>query len=115
MDLEESVEQDIIRFFKDIENQIPQDQRRTLKLLLDKYIHLTQATELLRVHDFSNVVSKAQGYYKDFAFPKYVGSTRRPIGTYFEECTNLCMIEATIEILNGKGCFRKIPKFDYKK
>jgi len=112
MSINDQLEADIYAFFENIDKQLPEAKRKTLKLLIDKYAHLFSTPVLLDKHDFDMIKSHGQKFFVDSAFPKKVGSNRREIGTY--EANILSIIEGTIMVLNGKECFKKIPRFDYR-
>jgi hypothetical protein len=106
------LESDIHAFFEQIEKQTPEGKRKTLKLLVDKYTHLLSTPILLDKHDFEMIKDSAHRFFLDSAFPKKVGLKKREIGTH--EANVLSIIEGTISVLNGKDCFKKLPKFDYQ-
>lgn len=112
MSISDQLEADIHAFFENIENQLPESKRKTLKLLIDKYAHLLSTPVLLDKHDFDMVKSHAQKFFVDTGFPKKVGSNRREISN--SDANILSIIEGTITVLNGRECFRKMPKFDYR-
>jgi urate oxidase len=112
MSVREQLDSEIYSLLKNIENQTIEDQRKTIILFMDKYIHLFSAPILLDKHDFDMVKSHAHAYIMEKAFPKYLGSKRREVsGT---EANVLAIIEGTIIVLNSKECFKKLPKFDYR-
>ena len=86
--------------------------KKTLRLLMDKYVHLFSTPVLLDKHDFDMIKSHAHTFFVNSAFPKQIGSTRREVSNY--EATTLSIIEGTISVLNSKECFKKLPKFDYR-
>lgn len=112
MNIQDQLDADIDVFFKNIEKQLPESKRKTLKMLIDKYAHLYSTPILLDKHDFDMIKSHAHLFFKDSNFPKLVGSNRREITQY--EANILSLIEGTIIVLNNKECFKKLPKFDYK-
>lgn len=112
MSIKDQLDSDIEDFFQNIEKQLPESKRKTLKLLLDKYAHLYSTPVLLDKHDFDMVKSHAHSFFVNSAFPKRVGSDKREIGSY--EANILSIIEGTISVLNSRECFKKLPKFDYR-
>ena len=113
MSIKEQLESDISAFFENIEKQSEQDRKKTLRILMDKYVHLYSTPVLLDKHDFDMIKSHAHSFFVNSAFPKKVGGkyNREISGT---ESTALSIIEGTIMVLNGKECFKKFPKFDYR-
>lgn len=112
MSVNDNLDSDISEFFENIEKQLPEARRKTLKLLIDKYAHLNSTPVLLDKHDFDMIKDAAHKFFVQSAFPKRVGSNRREIGNY--ESNILSIIEGTIQVLNGKDCLKKLPKFDYR-
>ena len=113
MTLKESVESDIRKFLNDIEDQSLDDKIRTLRLLMDKYIHLTTADLLLEKYDFEMIKSGAITLYTEKKWPKKLGKYEDDI--VGNEVPKVCLIESTITYLNSKDCLKKLPKFNYKK
>ena len=112
MGLKEDLEIDIMRFFDQIENQDSNDKKKTLRLLMDKYIHLSTSNFIMDNHDLSTILSQATGLFIRKAFPTFLGD--RKVKVSQSEQANLCVIEATIGHLNKNECLKKMPKFDYK-
>jgi hypothetical protein len=112
MSIKEQLETDIGAFFRNIEKQSLEDQKKTLVVLIEKYVHLFSTPVLLDKHDFDMIKSHALMFYRDSAFPKFIGSKRQEISA--TEANVLSIIEGTIMRLNHQECFRKLPKFDYR-
>lgn len=112
MSIKDQLDSDIEAFFRNIDGQLYESKKKTLKMLLDKYIHLYSAPVLLDKNDFEMIKSHAHTFYLNSSFPKTVGETRREISQY--EANVLSIIEGTIDLLNSKECFKKLPKFDYR-
>jgi hypothetical protein len=112
MSIEDQLESDIVAFFQNIEKQDSGDRKKTLRMLMDKYVHLFSTPVMLDKHDFDMIKSQAHSFFVNSAFPKKLGSNRREVSNY--EATTLSVIEGTISVLNGKECFKKLPKFDYR-
>lgn len=112
MSLKDQLESDILIFFTNIEKQLPSDKNKTLRLLIEKYIHLYTVNVLLDKEDFEKVKDYAHRFLIDSAFPKYLGNKRREVSA--SEAQILSVIEGTIAVLNSKECFKKLPRFDYK-
>jgi hypothetical protein len=112
MSLKQDLEADILQFFEQTEKLTVGDKRKALKILMEKYIHLSTADCLLDKHDFEMIKDHAHRFYINSAFPKKVGSNRREISSY--EANALAIIEGTIQVLNGKDCLKKLAKFDYR-
>lgn len=112
MSLKDQLEADIHLFFENIEKQDRQDKHKTLRILLEKYAHITTASCSLDKSDFDTVRNEAHRFYVDKSFPKFLGSKRREI--HSTENNILAIIEGTIIMLNSHDCLKKIPKFDYR-
>ena len=112
MGLKDDMDADIVTFFDQTEKQTMNDKSKTLKLLLNKYIHLSTADHVLDYHDLMAIIDKAQTLYANKTIPSFIGKNRRKVMMDHER--NLCMAEATIEILNNSECLKKLPKFDYR-
>lgn len=110
--LKDDLEQDIMRFFTEIEKMTVGDKKKTLINLFDKYLHLSTAGILFDKQDFDRIKGQATKLYLDRAWPKKFNNSYSDIST--SEAPNACMIEATIGYLNGKDCLKKLPKFNYK-
>jgi hypothetical protein len=109
----QNLDSDILKFFKDIENQNDSDRNQTLRLLMDKYIHLTKSDYIMDKFDFNKIISSAKKLIIDKTLPVKIGKTESKL--LETEIPNLCVIESTISFLNNNGCLKKIAKFDYKK
>lgn len=108
--LKEQLDVDILRFLENIETQNYSDKIQTLRHLLDKYIHLSKAELLLDAHDLSVIVNDAKTIFASQSVPVHIGATKRLVSP--GDLPNLCVIEATITLLNKKDCLKKIPRFD---
>ena len=111
--MKENLNSDILAFFRDIEKQTESDKILTLRLLMDKYIHLSQTDLLMDKFDFNEIIGLAKKEIVNKTLPVKIGNTNSLI--IETEVPNLCVIEATISHLSKKGCLKKLPKFDYKK
>ena len=109
----EALESDIIRFFKDIENQTESDKIQTLRLLMDKHIHISKSTHVMDKTDFNEINGLAKKNVIELSMPVRLGRLETSVSE--SEAVNLCIIESTISYLNKNGCLKKLPKFDYKK
>ncbi len=112
MSLKDQLEEDIAAFFENIEGQLPESKKKTLRNLIDKYAHLFSTPILLDKHDFDMIKDHAHKFIINSAFPKKIGTNRREV--HPSEANILAVIEGTIIVLNGKECLRKLPKFDYR-
>lgn len=110
--LKEQVEVDIKEFFDQIDTQNTEDKNKTLRFLLDKYIHLSTSERLMDWHDLNSIISGAKSNFADKAFPVFLGNKKRKV--YENEQANLCMVESVIMHLNKNDCLKKLPKFDYR-
>lgn len=118
MSIQDQLESDISAFFRNIEGQLPEARKKTLKLLIDKYAHLYSTTVVLDKHDFDMIKDHARQFFVNSSFPKKIGSTKNPGYTNKEisggDINVLSIIEGTISVLNGKECLKRLPKFDYR-
>lgn len=112
MSSEESLNFDILNFFKEIENQGDSDRIKSLRLLMDKYIHLNKADYLMEKFDFNEITSLAKREILEKNMPAKIKGSNMYLSE--NEVVNLCIIEATVTHLNKIGCLKRIPKFDYK-
>ena len=112
MNIKDQLDSDIAAFFENIKGQLPEGQKKTLRLLIEKYAHLFSTPTLLDKNDFNMIKSHANTFFINSNFPKKVGSDRREISQY--EANVLSIIEGTITVLNSKECFNRLPKFDYR-
>jgi len=110
--IKEQLDADIAMFFENIEKQLPEDRKKTLMQLMEKYMHLTSTPLLLDKYDFEMIKSHAHQFYVNSAFPKKVGTKKQEITA--TEANVLSIVEGTIHLLTGKEAFRKKPKFDYR-
>lgn len=108
----QKLEYDILSFFKEIENQSESDKIVTLRMLLDKYIHITKSDYIMDKSDFNEIISNAKKLMVERQLPVRIGKIESAISE--SEIANLCVIESTIMSLNKRGCLKKIAKFDYK-
>ena len=112
MATEDELDIDIMRFFEQIENQEPNDKIKTLRLLMDKYIHLSKSSHMMDNADLFNIISQAKSMFARKAFPVFFGE--RCSKVLQSDQPNLCVIESTIVYLNKNDCLKKMPKFDYR-
>ena len=112
MGIKDQLETDMNAFFVNIENQTAEDKKKTLAILMDKYIHLFSAPILLDKYDFDMIKDHAISFLKNNAPSKKIGSKRQEVRS--GEMNILATIEATIMRLNYRECLRKLPKFDYR-
>lgn len=112
MGLHEQIDQDISQFFRDIENMLLEDQKKTLKNLLDKYCHLSTASVKWDRNHFDIIKGYAMKSFNNQAFPKKFNNSYAEFST--QEAPNVCLIEATIDHLNAQDCLKKLPKFNIK-
>jgi len=112
MSIKNELEVDIKRFFEQIETQDSNDKKETLRLLMDKYIHLSKSNYIMDNHDLNTIMSNAKNLFVQKTFPAFLG--KRKVQVSQGEQSNLCVIEATIGHLNKKDCLKRMPKFDYK-
>lgn len=112
MNMKEQVEFDIRAFFEQINNQSSGDQRETLRLLLEKYTHLSKADYLMDKTDLDSIIGNAKQLMATKTLPVFLGKAKRRVMEH--EQANLCVIESTISHLNKNNCLLKLPKFEYK-
>lgn len=112
MNLKQNLEVDIKQFFNNIESQNSNDQTETLRLLLDKYIHLTKAEFVMDKHDLEVIIGNAKSIMIEKTLPAHLGKNKRRVQENEQQA--LCIIESTIGHLNKNECLKKLPKFDYR-
>lgn len=65
--------------------------------------------------DLNAIVDSAKDKYSNKTFPLYLENLNNTIVLVPQHELNiLCIIEATIQHLNGKKCLSKLPKFNVK-
>lgn len=112
MRLEEELNSDISQFFRQIESQLPENKKETLRLLIDKYCHISSVPIVFDRYDFDMISQAAHKFFLDSDLPKVVGEKKRIIQG--NDLRTLSIIEGVITYLNSKDCLKKQPKFDYK-
>ena len=109
----QNLDSDIIRFFKDIEKQSESDKIHTLRLLMDKYIHLSKSDFIMDKFDLNEIIGRAKKDIVDKVLPVKMGKMETNVPE--TDVPNLCIVESTISHLNKNGCLKKLAKFDYRK
>lgn len=109
-DIEEQLNSDILKFFRNIEKQTRGDQIQTLRNMLNKYLHITQTDYVMDEKDFNKIISSAKNNFSQNNLKIYLGERKVPV--IQGDLPNLCVIESTIGHLNHIGCLKKLPKFD---
>ncbi len=112
MSLKEDLEQDITQFFREIDDMLPEGKKKHLKLLFDKYCHISTSDVLFDKSDLDMIKSLAHSRWLDKAGRAYLGKKRIEVSG--GDIDVLRMVEGTIVYLNSKDCLKKLPKFDYK-
>lgn len=114
MTLKQDVEFDIKQMLKQLKNQTPEDQVKTVKNLISKYCHITTAVHLMDMSDFRMIKGFAQNFFLESSLPKKIEAKYNNELSINDNKT-LSIIEGTILHLNGSECFKKLPKFKYIK
>ena len=115
MTLKEEVEQDIKNFYKQIESQDFNDKIGTLRVLLNKYAHLSTVDFLMDKNDFDSIISNARGLFVRKSMPtRLVKSGIIDVKLEPSEEKNLCLIESAVAFFNKNECLNKLPRFKYK-
>lgn len=112
--IKEQLEVDISRFFEQIENQNFNDQKQTLRLLLDKYFHLTQTDYMMDMHDLREIVGSAKNKIANENIVRFLPSGSQKIKVSQDNMIKVLLIEATIGHLKKKDCLKKVAKFNFK-
>lgn len=112
MSVKDQIEFDIRDFFEQTKNQSSSDQKETLRILLEKYAHLSKADFIMDKNDLDVIIGNAKSLMAQKTFPCFMGKTKRRVMEH--EQANLCVIESTISHLNKSNCLKKLPKFEYK-
>jgi len=114
MGMEEELESDIKRALEQLSVQNKNDREETLRLLLDKYIHLSKSTFLIDTGDLSEIINFAKSSYAQRSFPVHMRNiSGRVIKVNQNDQANLCVIESTIGFLNKHDCLKKSPRIKY--
>ena len=114
MNINDQLESDIVNFFTQIENQNKSDKKETLRNLLNKYAHINSSECILSHYDLQVIISQAKDYMVYQSVPVVIGEGYgRQVDSM--NLANLAVIEATIGYFNNLNCFKRLPKFDYKK
>lgn len=114
-DLKEQLEFDIHRFFEQIDSQNFNDQKQTLRLLFDKYLHITKADHMMDMHDLREIIGHAGTKMANESVTRNLNSGNEKIKISQNDMIKVLIIEATVGHLNKKDCLKKVAKFDYKK
>lgn len=110
MSLKEEIEIDIHQFFRQIENTTHNDKLEILRMLLQKYAHLTSSYYIMDSHDLTSIIGNAKSKFANDSLPIYLGNKKTKVRQ--GDIANLFLIESTILHLNKNDCLKKIPKFD---
>lgn len=110
--LKQDLEHDIAQFLREMEKMLPEDQKKHLFMLVEKYCHITTSTMLLDKYDLDMIKSAAHSIWLDKPARAYLGKNRREVTS--GDINVLRIVEGTIAHLNSKDCLKKLPKFDYK-
>ena len=108
----EDLDRDIDQFFRQTKNMLPESKKEALRLLMDKYIFLNRAPTLFDRRDFEEIKEKATNKLIEKAWPKKIEGDSGVISE--RNASLICLVEATIDHLEGEGCLKKHPKFKYK-
>jgi hypothetical protein len=108
----DTLENDIINFFKNIEGQNTNDKRNTLRLMMEKYLHLNSSAFLMDKHDLEMIISEAKKKIVIKSFPTHIGKNKARVNQ--DEQVPLAIIEAAIGFFNGNDCLKRLPEFDYR-
>jgi hypothetical protein len=112
-DLEGKISQDVLEFLNLTDKMCYQDKLEMLTLLIKKYALLNKSDVMLNKKDLQDIISKAKQNFTEMPMPVHIEGSDRPVHQL--DLPNLCVIEATIALLNKNDCFKKIPKFNYKR
>jgi len=110
IEIKKQLDIDIDSFFHNIETQMISDQKKSLRDLFEKYLHLNTCDLVMDKSDLLSIVSKSKHLYANERMPIHVGKYKTQLDQ--EENRKICLIEATIMHLNSKECLKKTPKFD---
>lgn len=108
--LEDEIEQDALVFFDKIEGLSYRDKVSMLKLILSKYALLSVSDCMLGRSDLLKISSMAKGNMAKDQATVHLGEKRTKLN--FEEVRMMNITNAVISVLNGKDCFKRLPKFD---
>ena len=111
--LKDEIEQDALSFFDKIEGLAHRDKIEILRLMLQKYALLSQADCMLDRGDLLSISSKAKSNMAQDQATVHLGEKCRKLN--FEEVRMMNITNAVIAVLNGKECFKRMPKFDKRR
>ena len=111
MSLESDLDRDIRQFFQQTNEMRDEDKISSLKLLLDKYIHISRSDYLMDKYDFETIKQNAQNLLKEYKLPKQFQNSFGLISG--NEAVALSIIEGTVQFLISRDCLKRSPKFKY--
>lgn len=114
-ELENKLEREIGELLNEIENQELQDKKKTIKLFLDKYIHLSKSDHMMTTFDLNKIIGKAKSDFAEKNVKLFLKSGNSKARVAQSDLSNLFVIESTISYLNKIDCLKKTPKFHYIK
>lgn len=112
-DLESKIRLDVMDYLNTSEKMSHSDKVELLTLLIKKHIVTDRSEVLLGKKDLLEVISRAKGIFSELPMPVEMTDSEMPV--HQTDYSNLCVIEATIGLLNKNDCLKKLPKFKYKK
>ena len=108
MSSKEELRKEILAFLEIEGGMTRLGKQEYLQALLDKHFVISDGDLILDKYDFTLIVSGAKDVMAKIALPTSIGG--KAVDAH--EVNVLCCVEATIQVLNGKGAFRKLPKFN---
>jgi len=106
----ESVDQDLVEYFKQESNMSLEDRRAYLRAVYDKHFIFTKLDFLVKYTDVQMIISLAKDAMASQRLPITVSSKR--IENHHH--VSVAMLEAVINYLSGNNLLKRIVKIDYK-
>lgn len=104
----EQIRKDIQQYMDEEEQLTRLAKRELLQSIFDKHFVLSEGDLVLNKHDFNKIVSDSKRIMSSMTLPAVIGSS----SVDAHEVNVLACIEAAVQVLNSKGAFRRLPKFN---
>jgi len=110
--LKDEIEQDVLTFFDKIEGLAYRDKLEMLRMVLSKYALLSKSDCMLEKADLFAISSHAKKNMAQDQSQVHLGERCHKLN--FDEIRMMCITKAVVAVLNGKECFKRMPKFDIR-
>lgn len=117
---ETKIRQDALNFINNLDKMPHRERVAKLIELLQEHADMGTKDVVLDHSDLLSIVGEANKLWVNSSTPMEISKTAKDMGhnyvtLNYSEYNQLCLIKGTISVLNGKECFKKIPKFNEKK